>query len=167
MFNNIFNKRSQTEILGLVILVVLLTIGALFYVKYGILSEQPTRDTTIDLQRAVFIASAISRVNICTNVSLQEAIAYCDSGEIICRENACNVIKRNVPEIIDVAFAGEFVISNSGVSESGKLISFYVNQKDKNIIEVGKCLGKKGVVGSYPFKSEISNKEYTINYKVC
>jgi len=160
-------KKAQTEMIGLVILVVLLTIAALFYVKFGILNQQPALDTSISLERAVFIAAAISKVEICLNTSLQEAISYCDLKQDVCGKNACDVIKKEVPSIIDVAFAGEFEISDTGVAANSKLVSFYVNQKDKTIVEVGKCPGKKGVVGSYPFKSDISGKEYIINYKLC
>lgn len=161
------NKKAQTEMMGLVILVVLIVIGLMFYVRFAILGQQAPTDTSLDLQRAIFIAGALSKVDICENTNLQQAIAACDNQEQVCSRDSCEMIKEEVPKIVSAALGGEFDIAGNKTVDSGKMFSFYVMQKDKTLVEAGKCPGKKGTVGSYPFKSDITSKEYVINYKLC
>lgn len=160
------DRKAQTEIMGLVILVVLLVIGMLFYVKFALMTEKPSGDNSLELQRAVFIAGALAKVSICENISLQEAIGYCDNGENICGEKACDIIQKQVPIIVKSALGGEYEVAKPNVE--GKKFSFFASKKDVVVSgsEVGKCPAK-GIVGTYTFKSEITGKEYSANYKLC
>lgn len=157
-------KKAQTEMIGLVIIVVLLLIAGLFYIRFAF-SAKPQQDTSLELQKAFFIANALSKVEICNGNGLQEIIAYCDLGEEVCGKNACSLIKQEIPKIIKLAFAGDIDVGTG--KEGEKAFSFYVLKKDVKIAEVGVCYGKEGVDGRYAFKSEISGKDYTVVYRAC
>lgn len=153
------NKKSQTEMIGLVILVVLIVIGLVFYVKFAIVDAKPKADTSLDQQRAIFIAGAIAKVYLYENVSLQDAVAMCDSG----MSDSCDKIKELLPKIVKASLGSEYDVAAVGKDEKG--FSFNASSKGKQVIAVGEC--SFGTAGSYPFKSDITNKEYSLVYKIC
>lgn len=152
-------KKAQTEMIGLVILVVLIVLGLVFYLKFAVLDVKPKTDTSLDQQRAIFIAGAIAKVYLYENVSLQNAVAMCDSGVT----DSCDKIKELVPKIVKVSLGGEYDVAVTDKDEKG--FSFNASSKGKQVIAVGEC--KFGTAGSYPFKSDITNKEYSLTYKLC
>lgn len=145
--------------IGLVILVVLIVIGMLFYVKFALIPSKPEKDTSLELQRAIFIAGAIAKVYLYENVSLQDAVAMCDSGVI----DSCDKIKELVPKIVKVSLGGEYEVAVHDKDMKG--FSFNASSKGKQVIAVGEC--RFGTAGSYPFKSDITSKEYSLMYKIC
>lgn len=153
------NKKAQTEMIGLVILVVLIVLGLVFYLKFVVLDVKPKVDTSLDQQRAIFIAGAMAKVYLYENVSLQDAVAMCDSGVT----DSCDKIKELVPKIVKVSLGGEYEVVVK--DKEGKGFSFNASSKGKQVIVVGDC--KFGTAGSYPFKSDITNKEYSLMYKLC
>lgn len=153
------NKKAQTEMIGLVILVVLIVLGLVFYLKFAVLDVKPKLDTSLDQQRAIFIAGAIAKVYLYENVSLQDAVAMCDFGV----SDSCGKIKELVPKIVKVSLGGGYDVAVTDKDEKG--FSFNASSKGKQVIAVGDC--RFGTAGSYPFKSDITSKEYSLMYKIC
>lgn len=158
-------RKSQTEMMGLVILVLLIVIGAMFYVKFGLMSNKPEPDTSLAVQRAIFVAGAVARVDVCKNITLQQAIAYCDIKGQACGKDACVYIKEEVPKIIAAALGGEYELGTAGIA--GKKFLFNVTRKGVQIAAAGVCPRFSGVPGTYTFKSDITQKEYDVVYKLC
>lgn len=165
------SRKGQTEMIGLLIIVILIAIGMVFYVKFTMTNTRPNLELqSLNLQRAVFTAGAISKVEICGNYSLEKAAALCDSGNArICEgKGACDVIKEKMPAIIKSVLGAEYeVAGESKDAIQGKMFAFDVKSGEKSIARAGECSLKNRIVGSSYFKSEITKKEYTVDYMIC
>src|SRR3989344_8037529 len=98
-FRKRFAKRGQTEMLGLVIIVILIVIGALFYVRFGILGksgERQQKENTINAIQAYNLMNAIMNVKVCGNVSIREGFALCKNNGNLCDENACTYLDNEI-----------------------------------------------------------------------
>jgi hypothetical protein len=159
------NKKAQTEMMGLVILVVILLLGAVFYVKFAIIDKKVEVDTSLFHQRAFFIASAIAKVQIDGNLTLQEAVPRCDNDE----RDICDMIKQKIPEIVGLALGNEYQLGGKNGIYEGKLYAFNITKNGditsgKEVVASGDCGDLSKTTASYPLPG---SKGYNINYILC
>ena len=79
-------KKGQLEMIGLMIIVIILVLGGLFYLRFALTPEEKKEDTSV---QAYNLMNAVLNVYICGNTSLRSAIVSCDLGESIC-DNDCD-----------------------------------------------------------------------------
>ncbi len=102
------NKKSQLEIMGLVVIVILLTIGMLFMVKF-VITRKPSeiKKTYTQTQMASNMLSAIlkSTAKDCMNVDMTELLQDCVSGEsIICPDggnSSCDYVMNTIEGMLN------------------------------------------------------------------
>ena len=96
------NRIGQIEMIGLVIVVILIVIGLLFYVRFGVLRDEPIRqDTVVNNARLINLMGALFNFNICESTQLQEAMVACYNDKEICdKTDSCTFVKDKVEEIL-------------------------------------------------------------------
>ena len=96
-------KKGQIEMMGLVIVVVLLIIGGLLYVRFGVLGKKEVqKNTVVETAYIINTLNAVLNVKICNNeIQLQDAVSKCfEKSENICGEEACGYIKKQIEPIM-------------------------------------------------------------------
>jgi|SRR3989344_6317785 len=149
-------KKGQIEMIGLVIVVLLLVIGGLLYLKFGVLDKKEAKnEVTLESAYVVNTLTAIRNVNVCESspVKMQQAINACINEENICGTEACEFIKSKMEEIM----------VSIGISKQYKY-SLYLEKKSK-IVDIKKqCeYGTKADIKT----GDISSGYYTINLQIC
>ena len=145
-------KKGQTEIIGLVVIVMLIVIGALFYVKFVVLggkNDQMNKENTISSTQAYNLMNAIMNVNVCGNVSVREGFVKCKNNENLCDRNACDYLDSEIDNIVK--------------SVIYKNYSLNVNSSGWNY-GLGSC---KYGVSSYPYIYNVKGDTYKAVFKIC
>ncbi len=108
-------KRAQVETMGLMIIVILIVIGALLYLRFGILQSEPT--TSVDkIQniQAINLINAIMNIQICEELSVKEVVVSCENSENI---QCCNTLEPEISSILGKTadFNNQFFILKNNV----------------------------------------------------
>lgn len=149
-------KKGQIEMIGLVIVVLLIVIGGLLYIKFGVLDKKETKkEAVIETVYAVNTLNAIKNVRICGDeqIKMQEAMNSCINGQEICEKEACDLIKSEIGVIMDsIGLTNQYTYS------------FYLEKKSEIVYIQKQCnYGTKA-----DFKvGDISSGYYTVNLQIC
>ncbi len=149
-------KKGQLEIIGLVIIVVLLLIGALFYLRFGVLNPQPTfEQNTIRVNQAYNLMNALTNIKLCDK-KLSEAIVSCKegTGEYCEGKDACTYLKEQLPKIADPIFHDTI----------GTDYSFEAKRGEDVFLNFGDC---KVGQNSPPLRISSNGKTYLASFKLC
>lgn len=151
-------RKGQTEMIGLVVIVVLLMIGALFYVRFGILDkEKPKEESTVRVTQAYNLMNALINLQLCEDKSLGDALAQCkeEQNKIFCKEQtACDFVKQEVPHILD-----PILHETIGVE-----YSFEAKKGEEVYLSFGRC---ETGINSPPFRFPESKPRYQAFFKLC
>jgi flagellin-like protein len=145
-------RKGQIEIIGLLIVVVLIVIGALFYVKFALLTPdddfQKLHSDSIDSNNLI---NAILNVKVCENtIKIKDGIVACANNEVICDQDACGLVEEGINTIFETI--------------GDKKRSFVVLEGEKVFLELGEC--EYGVAsGKYPIRGDYSS--YDVQLRVC
>ena len=145
-------KKAQLEMIGLMIIVIILVLGGLFYLRFALTPEEKKEDTSV---QAYNLMNAVLNVYICGNTSLRSAIVSCDLGESIC-DNDCD-------------FNGDYSFFSNQLDNIVSKVtylnySFYVNKGEIEVFKVEGC--KYGQASqSYPISER--NEYYEVFFKLC
>jgi len=145
-------KKGQMEMIGLVIVVVLIIIGGLFYITFSLKGKDNTKEQDQHLQSitANNLVNALIKIRICENKSVGQAIALCDVNEQLCGENACDFVKKEVEGII------------SSVTDKNYL--FFVNKGENELFNVGNC---SYGISSVPYRLDVDSTSYDVVLRLC
>lgn len=103
------SRSAQIEMIGLVIVVILLVIGLLFYFKFGILRKEMTAgDPTRDLVYATNLMGALLNIEVCEQeYKLDEVLVRCFedsqgySTGVFCNDlGSCDYAKEEIEKIM-------------------------------------------------------------------
>ena len=149
--------KGQTEMIGLVIIVVLLVIAALFYVKFSVFgSEQKREESTVRVTQAYNLMNALINVQMCEK-PLKEALAQCKENpqETYCEnKDACTFVKEELPLIVD-----PILHDTIGVE-----YSFEAKRGEEAFLSFGTCeIG----TNSPPLRFTDKAKQYQAYFKLC
>ena len=95
-------KKGQLEIIGFMVIILLLFFSLLFYFKFV------TDDSTDFLEEAEEnlevsnLLNAIKMYSVCDGEQLNDAIQECIEGGTSCGEDACELVAREVPQIVSM-----------------------------------------------------------------
>jgi len=146
--------RGQVEMIGLVIVVVLLVLGGLFYVAAitrdsG--NENKGVEATLDASYSNNLLNALYNMKYC-EVSFSDVLDLCYSDKILCDKNACDYIKEETNNII-----------KSVGLEKQRNYSLWLEQGDNKEIFKSQC--SSGIKTDIQVASE--DKIYTVNLQLC
>lgn len=154
-FKKRFDKKAQTEMLGLVIIVILIVIGALFYVRFAIFGksgELQQKENSIMITQAYNMMNALSNIKVCNNVSIAEGFYICNHGGELCGEDACNYLDTQIDSIVKSTLYRDYSLNVSG---SGL---------DYRLPKADSC---KYGVSSYPYVFDVKGETYKAFFKIC
>jgi hypothetical protein len=133
-------KKSQMEILGIAIVVVLATLGMLFVVKYSMTSSQTTKQsyktgTTAENFLSVLMATSTN----CNGLVFSDVLKGCASGTVDCSNNylnegdtACEYAKELMESFLDASLGVQGL--------SYYIMAFKEDEIKKIEIESGDCV---------------------------
>jgi hypothetical protein len=141
--------------IGLVIVIILLAIGLVFYFKFSLSNNSDSaEDTTLDVAYLTNLMQSISNVKICEGtLKVEDAFVACFESAEICGQEACNYAKNEIKDIIGVVGLKKYKKYSIWV-EKGK--------ESKNI--VNDC--KTGILSSITVKTH-DNGTYKAYFRVC
>ncbi|MBI2148627.1 hypothetical protein HYU23_03020 [Candidatus Woesearchaeota archaeon] len=151
-----FKKKSQIEMIGLVIVVIILAVGLLLYVRFAVFREETnTQDSSIELAYLTNLMSSIFNVKVCESspIKFDEGIGVCFQDGQICGENACDYLKGQTKDILGKLNLKKY-----------KNYSIWVTRGNENKTILAEC--KTGILTHttivMPDKSH-----YTAYFRVC
>ena len=153
--------RSQLEIMGLVIVVILISLGLLFVLQFAVLrGGEPAKKTFTQEQIAANTVNALLITTTeCQGLDVTELIQDCASfRDVRCEgQNAC--------EFVDAAI--EQVLADT-LQKWGKKynLSIYDARETYASAAVGRCVGSRDV-SSYPIPSKIGGERIFVRLEVC
>jgi|SRR3989338_217466 len=148
-------RKGQVEMIGLVIVVVLLVIGALLYVKFGVLDrKEPKTDTSVELSYASNLLNSILNVKVCDDkTGVDEGLIMCFKGQNLCSQQACPYLKNEIKTIM----------ASVGLKDE-KHYSIWIENKGKTEYLFNNC--KTGLVVDTK-KTDTDRSAYKINLQLC
>lgn len=155
-------KKGQIEMIGLVIVVILLVIGLLFYFKFGILrKEQPESDPTRELAYANNLIGALFNVEVCNGeYKIEEILIRCFedkqgySTSMFCDElGSCDYAEREIGNII-----GELGL------KSYKKYSISIRKDSDTVAIKEDC--ETGILSSTTLITP-DEEHYTADFRIC
>ncbi len=147
-------KKGQTEMIGLVIVVVILVIGALFYVKNVLEQQAPKKDAVVEVSYAGNLLNSIVNVNVCDGkYSFSDGLTACYNGLNFCEKEACNYMKLETKAIMGLVGYKDpkkysFWVENNGNTK-------YINNDCKFGTKVDIKVAKE------------NDEVYQVNLKLC
>jgi len=95
-------KKGQTEIIGFMVIILLLFSGLVFYFRFASNSDSDlTGEAELNLEVSNLL-NVIKKQTICDDENLGDAIKACAGDGFACGENACDVVEREVAEIVSL-----------------------------------------------------------------
>ncbi len=147
------NKKSQMEIMGLAIIVLLLSIGLLFYLKFSTSKSSTTKQEFVQSERASNMLSVLlSTTTDCRDANIKNLLVDCANGPaIFCYSaSSCDYSAKLIDKIFNKTFRSwgnvkyEFTASIK-TSGSAKLL-----MRNKNTGCIGERETKFETIPLYP-----------------
>jgi hypothetical protein len=141
----IFHKKAQTEIIGLVIIVIILSFALIFGLQFLNKEDNKLQERYLQLN-ADNLRNAILKTNICKGITIKDEIVNCENNIVSCLEN-CQKLDDKIKEIVSLSVKNDY--------------EFYIN--DKKIKDKG-CLNKDTLTSS---TQPIALSEIKVSLKLC
>ena len=155
-------RKGQTEIIGLMIVVIIIVIGGLFYLKSGVLDEAnkfpEEKFSSVRQIQAMSLMNTIINLDVCENeedtVLLKDALVAIEDSATICGGDARNIVTTFLSSDIQ-----PLIEENMGFT-----FYFWVI-KDKNVLfSYNQCeIGKES--GIYPIK--VDRRTFEAHLRLC
>ncbi len=143
-------KSGQIEMIGLVIIVMLIVIGGLLFVRFGLQSEEVKQETTIQTTQTYHLLNAMLKIELCPETALKKAIDACNENQNICNQEACQLLKTKIETILQ--------------ETSYKKTAFYAYNNGIEVLKINDCAYG---TASPPYFFKEENKEYEVVLKQC
>lgn len=149
------DRNGQVEMIGMVIVVVLLVLGALFFLKFGILrgENEINSKPAVDASYGSNFLNAISNIKYCEKYSLSEVLDSCYNDKIMCDKEACSYLNEEIKAISE--FTG---------LKKNKKYSIWVERTNWNKSFSNEC--SSGVKTDIRLVN-VDNEVYTLNLQLC
>jgi hypothetical protein len=150
-------RKGQIEMIGLVIVVIILVVGLLFYLRFGVLRKDDVKkDVMIEYATSVNLMRSLFNVKICDDGSLQvqEAMIKCLEEVRICGDKeACSFVNKTIRDIL----------GSTNLNKTKKY-TINISQGDNEKSIINDC--KTGIL--VPGTIQISSDEsFTTEFVVC
>lgn len=149
-------KKGQIEMIGLVIVVIILVIGGILYLRFGVLGKKEVKnDVTVETSYIVNTLNALLNVKVCSNsISMEETMMQClNRGENICDKEPCQYLEEQT----------KLIVGSIGITNKYKYsISIEKNGATNEIVrqcETGSLADVK--------VSDASGEAFTVKMRLC
>ena len=142
--------------IGLVIVVILLAVGLLFYVKLVVFREDTTKqDIAAENAYLTNLMGFVLNLKVCESnpIKIEEGIAQCFNGAQICGQEACDYLKVQIKDIIKQAGIKKY-----------KNYSIWVIKGNENRTIIAEC--KTGILTHTTIVTP-DKEHYTAYFRVC
>jgi len=114
-------KKAQTEIIGLVIIVIILSFALVFGLQFLNKQDNKIQERYLQLN-ADNLRSSLLKTNICNQITIKDEIINCENGISSCLEN-CQKFDEKIKELIELSTKNdyEFLINNKVIKNRGCL----------------------------------------------
>jgi len=122
--------KGQQEIVGLMIIIIILVFAVLFF--FTLSFKTPSLPTVKEVTKATSILNIISKVNLCDQVTLEEAIKSCiqyRGAGLSCNKNPCDLIKEETEKMLKQLLRPK------------ESFNMTITTKDKDYLWFGNCKG--------------------------
>ena len=143
-------SKGQIEMIGLLIIVILIVVGGLFYVGFVVMNPKDGAESNVESIQARNLMNAVMNIKLC-DVTVKQAVVLCDSGGYVCDRNACDYIETEVPLIVGDLLDRDYAFN---VVKGGEI----------GVVSVGDC--EYGINSPSYFFSEVGI-EYEAYFKLC
>jgi hypothetical protein len=95
-------KKGQIEIVGLMIIVLLLFFGLIFYFQF---SSKDSTDFIKQAEENLEVSNMLSTIRqytVCENTQMSDVIKECTEKGFICDEAACEIVGREIPQLLSI-----------------------------------------------------------------
>lgn len=135
-------NKGQTEIMGMLIVVVLLMIAALLFVRFAVVGEKENPvDNSVKMIQAIHIREVVSRYSVCGNISVIDAFDVClNDGRISaggCVNYGCDELKKEIASIVE-ASSEYFERVEGGGGKTFGFLAYNIGSEEP-FIDVGGC----------------------------
>lgn len=143
-------RKGQVEIMGLMIVVVLIIIGGVFYLKYCTTQPVNTQaEANIRQIQTINAVKALMNLKVC-EVDMKQAIYLCANDMQLCNEDACLYLNKFITEVYDKILEDDYL--------------FVINKGESELLSIGAC---EFGVSSGPYLIEEQRSKFEITLKVC
>ena len=118
-------RKSQMEMVGLLVIIILLLLAGFFYLLFTI---SPQKDITASARTSIFagnLLNSLLKYDVCQGSSLKDAIKSCDDGLPVCGQDGCGLLKDNTEKIMSELWKKDYYISFSFGEEDFLVIGSY------------------------------------------
>ena len=148
-------KKGQIEMMGLVIVVILIVIGGLFYVRFALLggTVEVADNSEVQVAQATNLLIALANLRMdCGDLREQvsEVLVRCSQEGEYCGQNACDYLSQELPPILDDLPFKDY--------------AFWVVSRDESFFSLGDCAVGIGS-GSYTLYAQ--NERLHANFRIC
>ncbi len=120
-------KKAQQEIVGLMVIVIILVFAVLFFLM---LSSKTTELPSLkEVAEATSTLNIISKVNLCHETTLEEAVKLCSQNLNACNKNACELVKEESVKMLKL------------ILKPKEAFTMNITKDDISILEFGNCKG--------------------------
>lgn len=134
-------KKAQQEIVGLMVIVIILVFAVLFFLMLS--SKTPELPSLKDVAEATSTLNIISKVNLCPEVTLEEAVKLCSQNLNTCNKNACELVKEESTKMLKL------------ILKPKEAFKMSITKDESSILEFGSCIGDT-IVTSRKIPMELS-----------
>ena len=149
-------KKAQAEMLGLVLIIAVLLIAALFYVRFSIFGAKEHREeSTIRVTQASNLMNALINLPLCEEKTLKELLPQCaQTTTPFCgHPNTCIYLEQELPSIID-----PILHTSLGIDYTFEAAT------DTPFLTFGQCTTG---TNSPPLRFTEHGKHYQASFKLC
>ena len=140
------NKKSQTELMGLMIIIILLLVIGIFALRFSLRPKAEIIEETRANIQINNLLNAIMKSSTKYDKPILDLIVDCYT-----EREFCDFIKEEIPKIMNLAMPTENY-------------QFIAKAEETSFINIGKCTGNI-IVANYPIRAK--NKNFEITLKTC
>jgi len=143
-------KKGQVEIMGLLVVVVLIIIGGVFYLKYCSTQKPDTQiEVNIRQIQTINAVKALMNLRVCDR-EMKEAILLCADDMQLCEQDACEYLDEFVKGVYDRVLEDEYL--------------FVIKERESELLKIGGC---DYGVSSGPYLIQEEGRYFEVNLKIC
>lgn len=151
-------KKGQTEIMGLMVIVILLVVIGSFALVFSVRKNNNSQDITQSVEVGNFLSSMMKFTPCLEDeerTSLEVIIKNCYKDKVdYCNENC----KDYIEDVVDDVLSHE-------VNKTKGTYLFEINDENNNFLQVGKCTGSRRDTDKYPI--QVGSSSLLVKLWIC
>jgi len=145
-------RKGQAEMMGLMVVVLILIIGGLFYLGFMARGDGSAEAQQIHVQSitANNLLHAIMKIKVCEDVNIEGAVTACVKGEQLCGQNACDFFESEVDGIVQAVSDDDY--------------RFIIKEGENEVHSIGDC---EFGINSENYPLDVDYTTYDVQMRLC